>query len=56
LWWPFNNSYIWKVWDYIVTYSRTLEMPYSTDENISIYSTMETEMHDMVKTIKVISK
>jgi putative hemolysin len=53
LWWPFNNNYIWKVWDYIVTYSKALDMPYNTDENISIYSAMTEEMWNVIETIRV---
>lgn len=51
-----NLNKIMTLWGYVVSYSNVLDMPFTKDENISAYSSMLSDINEIVKTVDLIVK
>lgn len=51
--WLLNNTKLLNVWDYVVSYSNVLDMPFTKDKNIEKYSTMIWDVNDVLDSVDI---
>lgn len=51
--WLFNINELQRVWSYVISYSNSLDMPYTKDENINKYSSMIWDVNEVLESVEV---